>query len=184
MVQRTMKYSELELKYARPIANAILEDASFRNWILKGTDFEVVAAEAIPVGEAQAKLRSRNLKNPYWFNYWCVRDSKCMCRAKEGGIETDILIILKLADNDCLALHVEIKRPGDKLGCGQAESYPRRGACWANPDTRPKNVYPHKYFMTLLVCGRDLQGNRDIGQFDRVIFHDEVMNLISPYPEV
>lgn len=178
-----MKYSELELKYARPIANAILQDRSFRMWIFKGTAFQELAADAIPVGDAQGKLRSPNLKNPYWFNYWCGRDSKCMCRAKEGGIETDILLVLKCVDGDCLALHVEIKRPGDCLGRGQAESYPRRGACWANPETRPRTVYPHKFFMTLLVCGRELQESRDINHFDRVIFHDEVMDFISPYPE-
>lgn len=177
-----MNYSEQELKFARPLATQILEDAPFRAWLLKGTRFEDFGAAAIPLGEDQAKLRSKNLKNPYWFNYWCGKDAQCTCRAKEGGIETDILIVLRLDDRH-LALHIEVKRSGDRLGRGQAESYPKRAACWKNPESRPRTVYPHQHFLTILVCGRNLEGEPDLAFFDRIVFHDEIQSMISGYPE-
>ena len=178
-----MKYSELELKYAQPIANAILTDIPFREWLLSGTFFDSMSALSTPVGEEQAKLRSKNLKNPYWFNYWCGKDSKCQCRAKEGGIETDVLIVLQCPDGTNIALHIEVKCPGDKLRNGQAESYPRRAACWANPATRPSTVYPYQKFLTILVCGRELHSDPRLVHFDRVLFHDEVEKFLPVYPE-
>jgi hypothetical protein len=83
-----------------------------------------------------------------------------------------------------LALHVEIKRPGEKLGDGQAEFYPRRAACWANPDTRPKTVPPHEDFLTMVVCGRDLGSDARLRFFDKVVFHDDVAQKIEVYPEI
>jgi hypothetical protein len=118
-------YSELELRYARPVANAILENAAFRQWLLGGTKHENSVLEARPVGQMQGSLRSPTMKNPYWFNYWCGKDSKCACRIGTG-IETDILLILDCVSGRRLGLHIEIKRPGEELGNGQAESYPRR----------------------------------------------------------
>lgn len=174
-------YSELELRYARPIAAAILESGDFRKWLLAGTKHE--ASEARPVGEIQGSLRNQPLKNPYWFNYWCGKDAKCDCRIGTG-IETDILLILDCADSRRLGLHIEIKRPGEHLGNGQAESYPRRAACWANPDTKPKTVLPHQDFLTMLICGRDLASDERLRYFDKVIFHDDVAQRIEIYPEV
>lgn len=178
-----MKYSELELKYARPIADGILNSSNFRHFLLKGTAFESMSETAIPLWEEQEKLRSKNLKNPYWFNYWCGKDSRCTCRAKEGGIETDIMMVLRSHDQSTLALHIEVKRPGDKLSAGQAESYPRRAACWAHPDSRPPTVYPHQRFVTILACGRELESDPNLAHFDRVVFHDEIEKLIAIYPE-
>src|SRR5580692_1190264 len=103
-------YSERELRYARPVANAILESSAFRQWLLAGTKHENGALEARPVGDIQASLRSPKMKNPYWFNYWCGKDSKCPCRIG-AGIETDILLILDYANDRNLGLHIEIKRP-------------------------------------------------------------------------
>ena len=176
-------YSELELRYARPIAQALLSSASFRQWLFTGTDYADVAADAQPLGDEQAGLRSRGLKNPYWFNYWCGKDSRCECRVG-SGIETDILVVFRHANDRRLAVHVEVKRPGDKLGDGQAASYPRRAACWANPATRPKTVPRHDDFVTVLVCGRDLAVNEQLRYFDRVAFHDEVGGRVPAYPEL
>jgi hypothetical protein len=176
-------YSDLELKYARPVANAILESRAFRQWLFSGTKHEDAGLAAHPVGEPQRSLRSRNMTNPYWFNYWCGRDAKCACRIG-NGIETDILLILEYADKHRFALHIEVKRPGEHLGDGQAESYPRRAACWANPETRPKTVLPHNDFMTVLVCGRNLETDARLSHFDKVIFHDDLVGRISVYPEL
>lgn len=176
-------YSEAELKYARPIANAILASSAFRIWLLTGTKCETTASIMHPVSEeTQRKLRSPTMKNPYWFNYWCGKDSACPCRIGTG-IETDILIIFDSADQQRLGLHIEIKRPGDRLGDGQAESYPRRAKCWAQPNSKPRTVPPHQDFLTMLVCGRELQADKRLQYFDKVVFHDEVRRKLEVYPE-
>jgi hypothetical protein len=176
-------YSELELRYARPVANALLESSEFRRWLLAGTKHENDASDARPTVEEQRRLRSPKMKNPYWFNYWCGKDSKCACRIGTG-LETDILLLFESTDGRTLGLHIEVKRPSEHLGNGQAESYPRRAACWANPNTRPRTVPPHHDFLTMLICGRDLASDERIRSFDKVIFHDEVAQRLTIYPEV
>jgi hypothetical protein len=175
-------YSELELRYARPVAEAVLADPAFRRWLLCQTPFERTYFDAVPIGDEQARLRSRGLKNPYWFNYWCGKDRRCSCRVGTG-IETDILIILASPQARRLAIHIEVKRPGEKLGDGQAESYRRRAACWASVETRPRTVPPHDEFITVLLAGRSLADDPLISLFDKVVFHDEVAGLIRPFPE-
>ena len=176
-------YSELELRYARPVANAILESGPFRHWLLAGTKHERDALTARPIGDIQGSVRSARLKNPYWFNYHCGKDSKCECKIGTG-IETDILLILDCDTKRSLGLHIEIKRPGESLGDGQSESYKRRAACWANPVTRPKYVWPYQDFLTLLICGRELKPDKRLQSFDKVVFHDEVAQKIQVYPEL
>jgi hypothetical protein len=167
-------YSELELRYARPLANAILEDGAFRQWLFAGTKHEVGAREACPIGNIQGSLRKITTDNPYWFNYHT---------GKGKGIETDILIIFNCANARKLGLHIEIKRPGQRLEEGQAEAYPRRAASWVNPKTRPKTVSPHDDFLTMLVCGQELASDGRLQYFDKVVFHDEVVKRIPGYPE-
>jgi hypothetical protein len=172
------RYSDLELRYARPVAQAILYDGSFRDWVLQETDH----VGARPIGPVQGSLRSPSMKNPYWFNYWCGKDSRCACRIGTG-IETDILMIMDSRDDRRLGLHIEVKRPGEHLGDGQAESYPRRAACWANSLTRPRTVAPHHEFLTMLVCDRKLASDERLRFFDKVLFHDQIAQRITPYPE-
>jgi hypothetical protein len=131
----------------------------------------------------QGSIRSPNMKNPYWFNYWCPKDKNCACRIGTG-IETDILLIFDCVNARRLALHIEIKRPGDTLKDGQAESYPRRAACWANPVTRSKRVPNHQDFLTMLICGREIESDERRLFFDKVVFHDQVADRIQVYPEV
>jgi hypothetical protein len=176
-------YSELELRYARPIANGVLENDAFRSWLLAGTKLGDGICQSLPVGRVQAELRSQTMKNPYWFNYWCGKDARCACRIGTG-IETDILIILDCPSGRRLGLHIEIKRPGEHLGNGQAESYSRRAECWATPSTRPITVLPHQDYLTMLVCGRELERDPRLRFFDKVIFHDKIADQILPYPEL
>jgi hypothetical protein len=172
------RYSDLELRYARPVARAILDDTGFRDWVLKDTQH----VGATPIGAIQGSLRSQSMKNAYWFNYWCGKDSRCACRIG-SGIETDILLVMNTHDARRVALHIEVKRPGERLGDGQAESYPRRAACWANAATRPRTVSPHDQFLTMLVCGRELAADERVRWFDKLIFHDQIAERIQPYPE-
>jgi hypothetical protein len=177
------KYSHKELSYARPIADAILHRADFRRWLLADTAHANAADRARPIGETeQRKLRHLRADNPHWwFNYWCPKDRLCSCRIG-SGIETDILIVLD-AGSRRIALHVEVKRPGDHLGDGQAESYSRRAACWANPDSKPRTIPAYDDFLTVLVCGRELANEEGPRWFDKVVFHDDVARLIQNYPE-
>jgi hypothetical protein len=50
-------YSKLELRYVRPVARAILEDSTFRQWLLAGTRLGDAAMLAYPVDkDVQASL--------------------------------------------------------------------------------------------------------------------------------
>lgn len=175
-------YSELELKYARPLAAGLIADHDFREWLLSGTRYERLARTARHDSALQQRQRGNTMTNPYWFNYWCGKDRNCACRVGTA-VETDILLVFDCEDKTALALHVEIKRPGDTLRSGQAVTYPRRAACWANEATRPRRIPPHSEFLTILACGSNLRGNPDLIHFDKVIFHDEIATHLNPYPD-
>jgi hypothetical protein len=177
------KYSELELQYARPLATGLIEDPSFRAWLLAGTHYGQLAAEARHDADLQRRTRARPaMTNPYWFNYWCGKDRDCDCRIGTA-IETDILLIFEAADGERFAVHVEVKRPNEQLGVGQAITYPRRAACWANSATRPSRVPDHSGFVTVLACGSNLAGNPEIGHFDKTVFHDAIAEHLHGYPK-
>lgn len=176
-------YSNLELKYARPLADALIESAEFRQWALAGTCYQDRAASWRHDGEMQRAQRGRpSMTNPYWFNYWCGKDTRCSCRIGTA-VETDILLIFEDDPVGRVALHVEVKRPGDSLGDGQAATYPRRAACWAMEATRPRGVVAHSEFATILACGENLADAPDVVAFDRVLFHSDIGKRLSPYPE-
>ena len=175
-------YSASELRYARPLANALLVSGLFRQWFFSGTRHENDVLMARPLGDLQLQLRSPGIKNPYWFNYWCGKDKRCSCRVGTG-IETDILLLWEVGNARRLALHIEVKRPGDCLGDGQAESYPRRAACWSTPATKPQTVPAHDQYATMLVCGPELAADSRCKWFDKVLFHGDIAKRIAVYPE-
>ncbi len=45
------KYSDLELRYARPIAQALLDKKDFRSWFLSKTKYESPSLNPNPVGD-------------------------------------------------------------------------------------------------------------------------------------
>jgi hypothetical protein len=67
-------YSELELNYARPLADGLINSGFFRKWFLAGTRYAYDYSLAGPIGKSQSSLRSPKMKNPYWFNYWCGKE--------------------------------------------------------------------------------------------------------------
>lgn len=171
-------YSEAELRFARPLAAALIAEPSFRVWF----SADPTLAEVRHDPARQARLRSAGMKNPYWFNYWCGKDSNCICRIGTG-IETDILLVFERPDSGCTALHIEVKRPNDRLRKGQAESYPRRAACWQNPATRPRTVPAHDSTRLVLVHGFSDLPIAARQAFDAFWHHDEVARRIAGYPE-
>ena len=178
------KYSPNEFLYARPIASALLHDRTFRQWFLADTKFAAVAADALPLGEDQSSLRSTpNSKRWWWFNHYCPKDGSCTCKLGTG-LETDILIIFEVIHEIRFALHVEVKRPSETLGDGQAETYPRRAACWSEPTTRPRRILAHEDYVTVLVCGDNLRADSRRSAFDQTRFHRDIEQRISPYPDL
>lgn len=164
-------YSENELPYAHAIANAVLSNEAFRSLLLEQTRFAGIPYVPVP-SEVQAMLRSKTMKNPYWFNYF-RNNPKCSCCSGKGA-ETDVLFVCEPPDAQRLALHIEIKSPTGRLDHNQAEKYPRRAECWANPATRPKFIPPHDAALTFLIGGRVLQSDPRTKYFDRVLFYDEI----------
>jgi hypothetical protein len=175
-------YSPNEFLYARPLAHAILTDEAFRRWFLAKTKFADLASDAQPIPEQQARLRTTpRARQWWWFNYFC--HNNCSCKVATG-IETDVLIVFETREKFRFALHVEVKRPGDDLKPGQAESYPRRARCWANPATRPGTVLAHDDSTTVLVCGNNLRADNRRSEFDDTKFHGDIEQRLSQYPDL
>ncbi len=173
-------YSPNEFLYARPLANALQGDKAFRHWFLADTKFAAIAGDAHTLPELQASLRTTpTAEKWWWFNHFC-RDI-CSCKVATG-LETDVFMVFEVPGGFRFAIHVEVKPPGKKLGQGQAESYPRRAACWANPATRPRTVLAHDGFATILVCGDNLKSDARCSEFDKVVFHRNIEERLSPYP--
>lgn len=170
-------YSQLELKYARPLSEALIADPDFRTWFAG----DPTLASAIHDPALQASRRSPTMKNPYGFNYWCGKDSRCTCRIGTG-IEIDILLVFQRPDGRRTALHVEVKRPGDRLGNGQALSYPRRAACWTAPETRPRTVPPHDDHIICLTHEGTGLSSGEAAAFHRIVQHDEIARRLPVYP--
>jgi hypothetical protein len=187
-------YSTLEFRYARPLARAIVTQPEFRAWLLRRTKVASIARDLCPMPKLQAtKRNTKDQKRWYWFNHFC-RDT-CSCQVEqwlpEDGrrTETDILIIFKEPTGSRIALHIEVKPPGegwdDKKRKWQAETYRRRAECWAtNPEMRPPTVLEHRNFVTLLACGTNLRDDPRNKLFDDYFVHDEIAEQISPYPDL
>jgi hypothetical protein len=106
-------YSKNEFPYARPLADALLGDGTFRRWLLADTRFAAIATEARPLPEDQSKLRTTpNARKWWWFNHYCSKDGRCSCKVGTG-LETDILLIFDTLNDYRFALHVEVKPPGE-----------------------------------------------------------------------
>ena len=173
-------YSEKELVYARALAEGLISDGSFRSWLTGLPEL----AEATHDPELQAARRSRTMKNPYWFNLWCGtcdRSNRHGCKIGTG-IETDVFLIFETRDGRT-GCHIEVKRRGDRLGDGQALSYPRRAACWSDPSRRPRTVPPHDRWRTILVHGDAQLTDAEATAFQRIVTHDDVAVRLPGYPE-
>jgi hypothetical protein len=63
-VSKMPDYSELELNYARPLADGLINSGFFRKWFLAGTRYAYDYSLAGPIGKSQSRLRSPKMKNP------------------------------------------------------------------------------------------------------------------------
>ena len=172
-------YSSKELVLAKPLAEATITNAQFRCWLSGMPGL----AEATHDPTLQSSLRSQSMKNPYWFNYWCgtcERTNRHGCKVGTG-LETDIFLLFSQRNRTVVALHIEVKRSGDKLRHGQAISYRNRAKCWADPARRPRTVPPHQQARTVLAHGDCMLSDQEIAAFDRIVTHDEIARWLPNF---
>ncbi len=132
-----MRYGSVEYKYAAPIAQALVDDAHFREWVLSRSEFSDFS-DARLLHKEMARHR-RNATAEWWRFHFT---EKCRCLGCSGK-ETDLLAIFESKSNVRFALHFEIKQPTDNFKPDgiQSRGYPLRAQCWAgNP---PAKVLPH-----------------------------------------
>ena len=141
-----MGYGRLELQYAEPFAEALVNDAAFKTWVLWQTEFSNFADDARLLHQEMKERRSAVSK--YWWRSHFTEACRCLgC----SGKETDLLAIFETGIGFRFALHVEIKHPGDKFKNDgvQATGYPIRAQCWVTKS--PANVLPHHQATTVLL---------------------------------
>ena len=173
----------LEYRYARPIAEALRQDAIFRSWFLAQTKFVNFAEEARLLDSEQKARRSRNAEN-WWRSYWA--GSAYPYRIECGERETDLLAVFEALNGRRFAVHVEVKAPGDRFGVEQARDYASRAICWSGPGRAPQTVLPHDEATTVLCCERSFaRSNPDeAGLFAAVITFDDISaRIIGPFPD-
>ncbi len=142
----TMRYGSVEFTYAEPFANALVEDPSFRTWVLRETKFSEFADEARILNDEMMALR--NGATTSWRSHYT---EKCRCQGCSGQ-ETDILAIFEGITGTRFALHFEVKHPRDKFPTNkdQAANYALRAKRWV--DNPPQSVLPHEDAATVLLC--------------------------------
>jgi hypothetical protein len=140
-----MQYGAVEFAYAEPFANALVEDPSFRAWVLRKTKFADIGDGARILNDEMMALRNATT---YWRSHFTER---CRCQGCSGQ-ETDLLAIFEGTTGIRFALHFEVKHPGDKFPTNkdQAANYTLRAKCWV--DNPPQSVLPHDDATTVLLC--------------------------------
>jgi hypothetical protein len=170
-----------EFRYAKPIADGIVEDDSFRRWLISQTRFSSSAGDARSLWKEQLERRAPG--TPHWWRHYFVGKKSCACK-QCGERETDILAVFENSVGFRFALHVEVKSPRDKLSIDQAKNYKTRSECWSGREKSHKTVLQHDEATTMLVCSSEFARTEmsKISEFDVVLGFDEVTQHLSPYP--
>src|SRR5438445_8538443 len=103
----SMRYGSLEYKYAAPIAQALSDDAAFREWLLSKSEFAKFSDARILREEMTAHRRNSSAE---WWRFHFTE--KCRCLGCSGK-ETDLLVIFESKSRIRFALHFEVKQPTD-----------------------------------------------------------------------
>jgi hypothetical protein len=141
-----VEYGHREKRYARPIADALADNAAFRAWMLGRTRFAESASTARLLDMEMLAKQSKGAKS-WWASHF---SEACRCIGCRGQ-ETDLLAIFEAPQAFRFAVHFEVKHPGDRFkeGGTQAAAYPVRAACWV--DTPPKRILRHSAATTALL---------------------------------
>ena len=178
-------YSGKAQPYLDAIAQAVFASQEVRNWLIRGTPSEQSYAGADVLIEEQRGVRwaSKPTKQPFWANYWCGKDSRCVCRIEGSkGLESDAIFFLRNGAERTLAVHVEFKHPFESFGYGQPEAYPLRAACFARTHRERATLNAHHDWATVLFCGAECLSDERLSHFQRVITHEEAARVIPGYP--
>lgn len=178
-------YSHQAQPYLDAIAEGAFDSRDIRNWIISGTPAEGAYTDARILIDDQRAVRwlRKPTKQPFWANYHCGLDSKCVCRPPETKrLESDAIFFLENPAGRVLAIHVELKRPNEAFLDGQAEAYPMRAACFAKTHQDRPTLNAHHDWTTVLFCGPEKLSDPRIANFKRVITHDEAAPMLPGYP--
>lgn len=132
-----MKYGSLEYQYAAPLAQALVDDAEFRAWVLSRSIFTDFADARLLNVEMSAHRKNSAAE---WWRFHFTEKCRCGgCRGKE----TDLLAMFESKTGVRFAIHFEVKQPTDifKKDGIQSRGYPLRAQCWVA--TPPAKVMPH-----------------------------------------
>jgi hypothetical protein len=142
-------YSHIEHRYAEPFAEALADDAGFRDWVLGKTKFADRGVCRVLCSEMRA-IRT-NPQAPWWKNHFT---NSCNCFGC-GGRETDIFAVLEDERGFRFGLHVEVKQPKDRFNplSRQAERYKARAECWSK--SAPPTILAHSDAATVILCSEE-----------------------------
>ncbi len=170
-----------EFPYAWPIAAALEQSGEFREWMLLKSGLQGREKGAKLLDREQYDCR-KSKPAFWWKDNYCGRKSACPFHACG---QTDLLAVFKLSDDNCVALNIEVKHPGERpLDKDQVDSCLKRAECWRTNSTRPKRILPHEQSVTLLVCSEAFEKTHGAltQLFDRTISIEQLAGRISPYP--
>jgi hypothetical protein len=168
----SMNYGRLEKLFARPIAEALVENSEFRVWMLRRTKFAEFAITARLLDREMLAKRSKAAKS-WWASHFT---EACRCIGCRGQ-ETDLLAIFETEEAFRFAVHIEVKHPADKFKAAgsQASSYPIRAACWvAKP---PSRVLLHSDSTTVLLhsASKVNEYGVNLAHFETLITFEEIL---------
>ena len=175
-------YSDKELPYAIPVAEGLLKAPSFLNWLIAGTRMEEAFANATPMAELQFSMRGKT-KAPFWFNYWCGKDTRCECRIGTG-VETDIFLVFATQADRRMALHIE-DEDGLETASATVRPSPTRAVLPVGRRSLPdlmSRIPEHHDFLTILVAGPEIMADPRHRHFDKLVTHADISRFIPNYP--
>src|SRR5215212_3586116 len=178
-------YSGKAQPYLDAIAAGIFTSQQIRDWLVKDTPVAAhYTGSGVLVDEQRAvRWRAKPIKQPFWANYWCGRDSGCTCRIEGSkGLESDAIFFFRNGSARILAVHVEFKHPNEAFSFGQPEAYPLRAACFAKTHNERPTLNAHDDWTTVIFCGAEAASDPRLSHFQRVITHSEAARMIRGYP--
>jgi hypothetical protein len=177
------RYGHNEYRYARPIAEELERNTSFRSWVLTRTKFAQFSQEAELLHEQQKLCRTPQSEN-WWRSHFA--GPSYQFKSECGERETDLLAIFGVRNDFRFAIHFEVKAPGDRFGIDQALDYQRRAVCWSGRGRAPRTVLPHDEATTVLCCEREFAERvaSEVSNFPTIITFEEISVWIAPFPDL